>query len=641
MTTVILAALPGTVARIEDLPVGGCLSHFHTNWGFSSWAHSLVHQGVGWEWISPPPPLHAFHQKEVPLLKEYVDKMLSKGAIEEARHLRFQGRLFSVPKKDSEEKRVILDLSHLNKFIRCDKFKMVTVNQVRTLVRTSDFTCSIDLTDAFWHVPIAFPFRAWLGFALGRKRYRFKVLPFGLSIAPRVFTKLVTAALNQLRLKGVQIVAYLDDLLVWARTREQCERDVRVATNFLMSLGFHINHKKSRLTPSQEFEWLGIKWDLVRSTIGLPLDKQREAARQVRSFRRKAVMSRRDQERLAGYLNFTAVIDPILRCTIKDFLRVNKRLASPSLRDRKVPLLRSLKEILTPWSRRAPFRRVVPLTPPPISVTIHTDASTTGWGGYVDRSRQFQGTWSPLFRGFHINFLELYAVFLTLRKLKPKPRSHIHLIMDNMTGVACLRRGGSRSPILNQILKRIFVLQTQMSWHFSVTHLAGVRNVIADSLSRDSTHEGEWSLSRDAFHQVRSEVPDLQVDLFASATNHKLASYVSLDLDPLASGSDAFQLDWNRWDRIYLFPPVSVLMKILAPLRAFEGTAALIAPLWPASPWFNGLMDLQPRLIRLHAPGLWQVVQGRICQDTSSLTRHLHIWIFSRKLMEGSSLRRT
>ncbi|MEL7079451.1 MAG: reverse transcriptase domain-containing protein, partial [Cyanobacteria bacterium J06582_2] len=103
-----------------------------------------------------------------------------------------------------------------------------------------------------------------------RKRYRFRVLPFGLSIAPRVFTKLVTAALNQLRLKGVQVVAYLDDLLVWSSSEEQCARDTRVTIDFLVSLGFHINHTKSRLIPSQVFEWLGIQWDLVRSTIGLP-----------------------------------------------------------------------------------------------------------------------------------------------------------------------------------------------------------------------------------------------------------------------------------------------------------------------------------------------------------------------------------
>ncbi|MEL7079416.1 MAG: reverse transcriptase domain-containing protein [Cyanobacteria bacterium J06582_2] len=567
--------------------------------------------------------------------------MLSKGAIEEARHLRFQGRLFSVPKKDSTERRVILDLSHLNKHIQCDTFKMTTVSQVRTLLQPLDYTSSIDLTDAFWHVPIASHFRPWLGFALGRKRYRFKVLPFGLSIAPRIFTKLVSAALCHLRLQGIQIVAYLDDLLVWSHSKETCSEHVQVALEFLTSLGFHINHKKSRLQPSQVFEWLGVQWDLVRATISLPKDKQRSAFRQVQAFRNAPLVSRREQETLAGYLNFASLVDPLLKCRLKDVLRINRRYAFRSLRDKKWPCPIYLKNILKPWSRCTPFKKKVPLVPPPTSITIHTDASTTGWGGYISKSRQIQGQWSPLFQGFHINFLELYAVYLSLRKLRPRPHSHIHLVMDNMTGVSCVRRGGSRSPILNKILIKIFDLQIQKSWHFSVTHLAGVRNVIADSLSRDSTHEGEWTLSKSAFHQVQQEVPDLQVDLFASATNHQLPSYITLDLDPLAQGSDALQLDWNRWERIYLFPPPSILMKILPLLQTFKGTAALIAPLWPASPWFSGLMSLQPRLVRLLSPGLWQEVQRKICFDSSSLSRHLHIWIFSRDAMRESSLQRT
>ena len=47
---VAILVAPGPAAPdIESLPVGGCLSIFHSNWTFSSWAHSLVHQGVGWK----------------------------------------------------------------------------------------------------------------------------------------------------------------------------------------------------------------------------------------------------------------------------------------------------------------------------------------------------------------------------------------------------------------------------------------------------------------------------------------------------------------------------------------------------------------------------------------------------------------
>ncbi len=51
--------------------------------------------------------------------------------------------------------------------------------------------------------------------------YQYKVLPFGLSLSPRVFTKVVEAALVPLREQGVRILNYLDDWLILAQSRRQ------------------------------------------------------------------------------------------------------------------------------------------------------------------------------------------------------------------------------------------------------------------------------------------------------------------------------------------------------------------------------------------------------------------------------------
>ena len=163
--------------RTELFPVGGRLFHFRDRWTFSPWAHSVVSNGLGWEWNPSPPPFRPFFQPETQELQDYVSKMASKGVIEECKSLRFQGKLFSVPKKDSAERRLILDLSYLNRFIKCDRFKMTTISQVRTLLPRGAFTCSLDLSDAFWHIPIALRFfLTWrlpwgaIGFAFERCR---------------------------------------------------------------------------------------------------------------------------------------------------------------------------------------------------------------------------------------------------------------------------------------------------------------------------------------------------------------------------------------------------------------------------------------------------------------------------------------
>ena len=102
------------ISRNSDaIQVGGRLFHFRNKWTFSKWAHSIVSKGLGWEWTSPPPETRLFHQKATPLLSQYVTTMLEKGTIEPCRSIRFQGFLFSRPKKDSVERRVILDLSEL------------------------------------------------------------------------------------------------------------------------------------------------------------------------------------------------------------------------------------------------------------------------------------------------------------------------------------------------------------------------------------------------------------------------------------------------------------------------------------------------------------------------------------------------
>lgn len=50
--------------------------------------------------------------------------------------------------------------------------------------------------------------------------YQFKVLPFGLALAPRTFTKCVKAALSLLRLGGIRILNYLDDWLIMAYSQD-------------------------------------------------------------------------------------------------------------------------------------------------------------------------------------------------------------------------------------------------------------------------------------------------------------------------------------------------------------------------------------------------------------------------------------
>ena len=123
----------------------------------------------------------------------------------------YLNRLFEVPKKDLSTTRLVLDASRLNKHITPFKFKMTTVSSVRLSLREDCYMATLDLKDAYWHVPIHRAFRPFLAFSAGDRLYQFKVMPFGLNIAPRVFTRILRPVHQALAREGIQVMMYLDD----------------------------------------------------------------------------------------------------------------------------------------------------------------------------------------------------------------------------------------------------------------------------------------------------------------------------------------------------------------------------------------------------------------------------------------------
>ena len=48
---------------------------------------------------------------------------------------------------------------------------------------------------------------------------------------------------------------------------------------------------------------------------------------------------------------------------------------------------------------------------------------------------------------------------------------------------------------------------------------------------------------------------------------------------------DALATNWNRWKRIYLFPPPDLIQACLQKLQDFGGSALVIVPVLPSAPW--------------------------------------------------------
>ena len=207
---------------------------------------------------------------------------------------------------------------------------------------------------------------------------------------------------------------------------------------------------------------------------------------------------------------------------------------------------------------------------------------------------------------------------------------------DNTTEVAYLRKeGGTRSTLLNTLAQEILRWTESLSILLAPQFLPGSNNVLADALARPhQLPHTEWSLHMTVFLSLRRLWP-VQIVLFATSANLRCSIYFSHFRDPMSAGTDAFLPSWDGL-QAYVFPPVAVIPRVLAKLRASTGTElTLVAPHWAQRPWFSDLvrLSLAPPVVLPSRPDLLRLPQSRhLYPDLRRL--RLHAWRLSSVLPE-------
>lgn len=209
---------------------------------------------------------------QIEIIEFEISTLLGIREIEEAQEIGLISSIFTIPKK-SGGFRPVINLKALNNFVVYNHFKMEGLPTVKSIVQANDWLAKIDLTDAYLTVLMHQSHRRFLLFAWKGKIYQFTCLPFGLSSAPRIFTKLLKPVVAFLRKKGIRLVIYLDDILIMNSDRDVLTRDVAVDTSTLEEAG--VNEQKSETVPTQSIEFLGLIIDTVHSTLDLTTGKKR------------------------------------------------------------------------------------------------------------------------------------------------------------------------------------------------------------------------------------------------------------------------------------------------------------------------------------------------------------------------------
>ena len=98
-----------------------------------------------------------------------------------------------------------------------------------------------------------------------------------------------------------------------------------------------------------------------------------------------------------------------------------------------------------------------------------------------------------------------------------------------------------------------------------------------------------------------------QIDCFATRINTQLFEYFSRRPDPEAKFIDAFTVNWHPY-LCYLFPPFSLLPRVLQKIQREQVEALEVAIYWPTQPWFSQILDLAAQKPLIYKPSATNLI---------------------------------
>ena len=485
----------------------------------------------------------------------------------------------------------------------------------------------VDLSSAYRSIPIGSKFWKRQGFMWDGQTYMDLRLPFGNRAAPGIFHRLTMAVVRWMKSQGFPgVVGYLDDFLIVARTKQECERGFLLIIAFLRFLGMLVNEVKCE-EPTQLITFLGIELETASKqgecTAKLSNDRLNRVVKSCQEVASRRVTDRKKLESLMGLLVFCCQV--VFGASV--YLRTGFATVNSSRR-KIVVVSRSLSQDMS-WLVR--LMTVHNGTAVCISRReVHpgywsVDASTsTGMGGFFEE-QYFGLTWDDV-AGFqqkhyfpfkckatsHINYLELFAVYWSLKLWGDSMRGMTFVLNTDSQAVRGMITKLWGDGVFIPLLKQILLLCTHYDVRFKAIWLSSKANILSDTLSRQ-----DWVGYRRALQEWSDDrLRNRDDDDWQFAPLEVLSldnEFGPFEIDACCDDSEAnahFFECWTKslnclrqdWDalNVYCNPPFSDILRILlrflhCKCRTPRGTSAVfVLPFWDTEP-FWWLVQAMPR----------------------------------------------
>jgi len=283
--------------------------------------------------------------------------------------------------------RLVLDLRHVNDFLIKQKFQYENLTTLSDMIEKNFYFGTFDLKSGYHHISIAEEFQTYLGFSWTygdgtTKHFVFLVLPFGLSTACYVFTKVTRPFVKRWRGFGYISAIYIDDGIVGDTDYVKALRICLLVERDLAASGFVININKTKLTPNTRGKWLGFEIDTVSMEFSVPSHKIEHLLLMISQLIRNNNCSPKQISRVAGHIiSMSIAIGPLTQLFTRNMYKFIETRDSWFTR---YFLDEELEFELKFWQRALREANGFRILNQPVTTRIvYSDASGTGYGGYI------------------------------------------------------------------------------------------------------------------------------------------------------------------------------------------------------------------------------------------------------------------
>ena len=408
--------------------------------------------------------------------------------------------LNTVEKRDSEERRVIVDLSwpsghSVNDGIPSDSYlgaplslRYPTIDDIVDAVVTLGRGCYLykrDLRKAYRQFPVDPKDYPFLGYTWNKQFYFDTVLTMRLRSAAMACQRSTAAVAWVASQQGRVVFTYLDDF-IGVSPALNAQTDFQALSHLLSSLGLQESSEKA-CPPSPVIICLGVELNTDALTLSVSPGRLCELEQLLEQWIHKRTATKAALQSLVGKLIFTSKCVRQSRIFIARILILLRKVL---FNHHHINLTAEFRKDIAWWRRFLRAYNVVSM----ISTAqwsspgevFTTDACLTGCGGLC--GDQYFHAAFPSFVVQHtldINCLELLTIIVALH-LWGLRWSGLRLTVrcDNEVVVTVLNTGRCRNSFLNSCLRELCYLAAIHEFEIRAVHVPGVSNRYADILSR-------------------------------------------------------------------------------------------------------------------------------------------------------------